>query len=41
MKLVFCMAEEELLNTLPPYQGGGEMIDQASFEKNGVCHRIT
>ena len=24
---------EELLNTLPPYQGGGDMIDTVSFEK--------
>ena len=25
--------KEELLNALPPYQGGGEMIDQVTFEK--------
>jgi cysteine desulfurase / selenocysteine lyase len=25
--------KEELLNRMPPYQGGGEMIDQVSFEK--------
>ncbi|QTY26242.1 aminotransferase class V-fold PLP-dependent enzyme [Flavobacterium sp. CS20] len=25
--------KRELLETLPPYQGGGEMIDQVSFEK--------
>lgn len=24
---------EELLNNLPPYQGGGEMIDQVTFER--------
>jgi len=24
---------EELLNTMPPYQGGGEMIEQVSFDK--------
>ena len=25
--------KEELLNSMPPYQGGGEMIDQVTFEK--------
>lgn len=25
--------KEDLLNELPPYQGGGDMIDQVSFEK--------
>lgn len=25
--------KEDLLNSLPPYQGGGSMIDQVSFEK--------
>lgn len=25
--------KEELLNAMPPYQGGGEMIDKVSFEK--------
>ena len=25
--------KEDLLNTLPPYQGGGEMIAEVSFEK--------
>ena len=25
------------LNKLPPYQGGGEMIDQVTFEKNDLC----
>ena len=25
--------KEEILNTLPPYQGGGEMIKEVSFEK--------
>lgn len=25
--------KEELLNRMPPYQGGGEMIDQVTFEK--------
>jgi cysteine desulfurase/selenocysteine lyase len=35
--------KEELLNTLPPYQGGGEMIDQVSFEKTtyaGLPHKF-
>jgi len=25
--------KEELLNAMPPYQGGGDMIDQVTFEK--------
>lgn len=35
--------KEELLNALPPYQGGGEMIDQVSFEKTtyaGLPHKF-
>lgn len=35
--------KEELLNTLPPYQGGGEMIDQVSFEETtyaGLPHKF-
>jgi len=29
--------KKEWLEKLPPYQGGGEMIDQVSFEKNDLC----
>lgn len=29
--------KEEWLNKLPPYQGGGEMIEQVTFEKNHLC----
>lgn len=35
--------KEHLLNELPPYQGGGEMIDQVSFEKTtyaGLPHKF-
>ena len=35
--------KEELLNALPPYKGGGEMIDQVSFEKTtyaGLPHKF-
>ncbi|MFB0904939.1 MAG: cysteine desulfurase [Nonlabens sp.] len=35
--------KEEALNSLPPYQGGGEMIDQVSFEKTtyaGLPHKF-
>lgn len=35
--------KEELLNKLPPYQGGGDMIDQVSFEKttyNDLPHKF-
>jgi cysteine desulfurase/selenocysteine lyase len=35
--------KEEWLNKLPPYQGGGEMIDQVSFEKTtyaGIPHKF-
>jgi cysteine desulfurase/selenocysteine lyase len=35
--------KEELLNALPPYQGGGEMIDQVTFEKTtyaGLTHKF-
>ena len=35
--------KEELLNELPPYQGGGEMIDQVTFEKTtyaGLPHKF-
>jgi cysteine desulfurase/selenocysteine lyase len=35
--------KESLLEMLPPYQGGGEMIDQVSFEKTtyaGVPHKF-
>ncbi|WP_194851681.1 aminotransferase class V-fold PLP-dependent enzyme [Nonlabens antarcticus] len=35
--------KEEALNELPPYQGGGEMIDQVSFEKTtyaGLPHKF-
>ncbi len=35
--------KEEWLNILPPYQGGGEMIDQVSFEKTtyaGLPHKF-
>jgi cysteine desulfurase/selenocysteine lyase len=35
--------KEELLNQLPPYQGGGEMIDQVSFEETtyaGLPHKF-
>jgi cysteine desulfurase/selenocysteine lyase len=35
--------KENLLNMLPPYQGGGEMIDQVSFEKTtyaGLPHKF-
>lgn len=35
--------KEDLLNALPPYQGGGEMIDQVSFEKTtyaGLPHKF-
>lgn len=35
--------KEELLNALPPYQGGGEMIDQVTFEKTtyaGLPHKF-
>jgi len=34
---------EDALNALPPYQGGGEMIDQVSFEKTtyaGLPHKF-
>ena len=30
-------AEEDLLNTLPPYQGGGEMIAEVTFEKTNYA----
>ena len=35
--------KEELLKMLPPYQGGGEMIDQVTFEKTtyaGLPHKF-
>jgi len=35
--------KEELLNMLPPYQGGGEMIDEVTFEKTtyaGLPHKF-
>jgi len=35
--------KEDLLNQLPPYQGGGEMIDQVSFEETtyaGLPHKF-
>lgn len=35
--------KEELLNQMPPYQGGGDMIDQVSFEKttyNTLPHKF-
>jgi cysteine desulfurase/selenocysteine lyase len=35
--------KEDALNELPPYQGGGEMIDQVSFEKTtyaGLPHKF-
>ena len=35
--------KEEWLNLLPPYQGGGEMIDQVTFEKTtyaGLPHKF-
>ncbi len=35
--------KQEWLNKLPPYQGGGEMIDQVSFEKTtyaGLPHKF-
>jgi cysteine desulfurase/selenocysteine lyase len=35
--------KEELLNMLPPYQGGGEMIDQVTFEETtyaGLPHKF-
>ena len=35
--------KEEWLNKLPPYQGGGEMIDQVTFEKTtyaGLPHKF-
>ncbi|MGO4913389.1 aminotransferase class V-fold PLP-dependent enzyme [Leeuwenhoekiella sp. W20_SRS_FM14] len=35
--------KEELLKKLPPYQGGGEMIDQVTFEKTtyaGLPHKF-
>lgn len=35
--------KEDWLNKLPPYQGGGEMIDQVSFEKTtyaGLPHKF-
>jgi cysteine desulfurase/selenocysteine lyase len=35
--------KEEALNSLPPYQGGGEMIDQVSFERTtyaGLPHKF-
>jgi len=35
--------KEEALNALPPYQGGGEMIDQVTFEKTtyaGLPHKF-
>lgn len=35
--------KEEALNTLPPYQGGGEMIDQVTFEHTtyaGLPHKF-
>ena len=28
-----CCMEKKWLNKLPPYQGGGEMIDEVTFEK--------
>jgi len=36
-------AKEELLNMMPPYQGGGDMIDVVSFEKttyNNLPHKF-
>lgn len=30
--------KEELLNAMPPYQGGGEMIDRVTFEKTTFNH---
>lgn len=30
--------KEELLNAMPPYQGGGEMIDRVTFEKTTYNH---
>lgn len=35
--------KEEWLNTLPPYQGGGEMIEEVTFEKStyaGLPHKF-
>ncbi len=35
--------KEELLNKMPPYQGGGDMIDVVTFEKttyNGLPHKF-
>lgn len=35
--------KEEILNSMPPYQGGGDMIDQVSFEKttyNTLPHKF-
>ncbi len=35
--------KEEILNQMPPYQGGGDMIDQVSFEKttyNTLPHKF-
>ena len=32
-ELVVLYGKEEILNELPPYQGGGEMIKEVSFEK--------
>lgn len=39
----FLYGKEEWLNKLPPYQGGGEMIDQVRFEKTtyaGLPHKF-
>lgn len=30
--------KEDLLNSMPPYQGGGEMIDRVTFEKTTYNH---
>ena len=30
--------KEEILNAMPPYQGGGEMIDRVTFEKTTYNH---
>ena len=29
--------KENILNLLPPYQGGGEMIAEVTFRKNHLC----
>lgn len=39
----FLYGKEELLNAMPPYQGGGDMIDKVTFEKttyNDLPHKF-